>query len=112
VANIKPGRVGGLSEARRMHDHCVAARIPAWVGGLLETGIGRAASLALASLPGFTLPGDLSASARYYEQDLVEPALTLNDDGTIHVPQGVGLGVTVDEARLDAVTLRRVDLTV
>jgi O-succinylbenzoate synthase len=108
VINIKPGRVGGLSAARRIHDLCHAAGIPVWCGGMLETGIGRAANLALAALSGFTLPGDLSASSRYYTEDLVEPPFTLNADGTMDVPTGAGLGVVVDEARVDAATLRRV----
>lgn len=107
VVNVKPGRVGGLSAARRIHDLCLAADIPVWCGGMLETGIGRAVNLALASLPGFTLPGDLSASSRYYAADLVGPPFTLNADGTMDVPTGPGLGVVVDEARVAAATLRR-----
>jgi O-succinylbenzoate synthase len=107
VINIKVPRVGGLSEARRIHDLCQAWGVPVWCGGMLETGIGRAANLAIASLPGFSLPGDISASARYYEADLVDPPFTLNPDSTITVPTAPGLGVTVNQARLDAATLRR-----
>ncbi len=106
IINIKPGRVGGLLEAQRIHDLCHAQGIPVWCGGMLETGIGRAANVALASLPGFTLPGDLSASDRYYEEDLIDPPFVLNSDGTLTVPNGPGLGVTVDRRKVDRVTLR------
>jgi len=107
VINIKPARVGGLAEARAIHDLCRARGIPVWCGGMLETGIGRAANLALASLPGFTLPGDISASARYYARDIAEPTFTLNADSTIDVPTGPGLGVHVLVDELDRVTVRR-----
>lgn len=102
VVNIKAGRVGGYLEARRVHDVCQAAGVPVWCGGMLETGLGRAANLALASLPGFTLPGDLSASARYYDPDLTEP-FTLHD-GRLAVPTGPGLGVAPRPDVLAAVT--------
>lgn len=91
VVNVKPGRVGGYLEATRIHDVCVAAGVPAWVGGMLETGLGRAANVALAALPGFTLPGDLSASGRWYEEDLTEPFEL--EDGYLRVPTGLGIGV-------------------
>ncbi|MCU1428020.1 MAG: menC [Actinomycetia bacterium] len=91
VVNIKAPRVGGVLEARRIHDLCVAADVPVWCGGMLETGIGRALNVALAALPGFTLPGDLSASDRYYERDLTEPFVL--DDGCLNVPTGAGIGV-------------------
>ena len=91
VINIKPGRVGGLLEAVRLHDFCVDNGIPAWCGGMLESGIGRAANLALAALPGFTLVGDLSASSRYYNQDITPPFEL--DNGHIAVPTGPGIGV-------------------
>jgi O-succinylbenzoate synthase len=107
VINIKVGRVGGLLEAKHIHDLCYKHNIPVWCGGMLETGIGRAANVALAALPGFTLPGDISASARYYAEDLVEPPFGLNADSTISVPTGPGLGVQVVTNRLQAVTLRR-----
>lgn len=100
VINIKPGRVGGLSQALAIHELCQSAGIPVWCGGMLETNIGRASNLALASLPGFTLPGDISASARYYRQDVTRETFTLNPDSTITVPTAPGLGVTVDEARV------------
>ena len=106
VINIKPARVGGLTEAVLIHDLCLARGIPVWCGGMLETGIGRASNLALASLPGFSLPGDLSASDRYYAEDLAEPRFTLNSDSTIDVPTGAGLGVEVDKRALERVTLR------
>jgi O-succinylbenzoate synthase len=91
VVNIKPGRVGGYLEARRIHDVCVANGIPVWCGGMLETGVGRAANAALASLPGFTLPGDTSASSRYYSQDITAPFVL--EDGHLTVPTGPGIGV-------------------
>jgi o-succinylbenzoate synthase len=90
VVNVKPGRVGGFLEARRVHDVCHAAGAPVWCGGMLETGIGRAANLALAALPGFTLPGDTSASRRYYNVDITDPFALV--DSTIEVPQGPGIG--------------------
>jgi O-succinylbenzoate synthase len=92
VVNIKAGRVGGYLEARRVHDACAALDVPVWCGGMLETGLGRAANVALAGLPGFTLPGDTSASGRYYEEDLTEPFVL--KDGRLAVPDGPGLGVT------------------
>ncbi|MFD9907195.1 o-succinylbenzoate synthase [Streptomyces sp. NPDC059063] len=91
VVNIKPGRVGGYLEARRIHDVCAAHGVPVWCGGMLETGLGRAANVALAALPGFTVPGDTSASDRYYRADITEP-FTL-DDGHLPVPTGPGIGV-------------------
>ena len=110
VINIKPGRVGGLSEAVAIHDLCLARDVPVWCGGMLETGVGRAGNLALASLPGFTLPGDISATDRYYAQDITLERFTLNADSTIDVPTGPGLGVTVDEAALARFTLSRLEL--
>ena len=106
IVNIKPGRVGGYLESRRIHDACAERGIPVWCGGMLETGIGRAANLALAALPNFTLPNDTSASARYYRRDLTE-AFALKD-GHISVPRGPGIGVEVDLDMLqDAMTSRR-----
>jgi o-succinylbenzoate synthase len=92
IVNVKAGRVGGYLEARRVHDVCAALDVPVWCGGMLETGLGRAANVALAGLPNFTLPGDTSASGRYYEEDITEP-FVLND-GRLAVPTGPGLGVT------------------
>jgi O-succinylbenzoate synthase len=107
VINIKPGRVGGLSEAKAIHNLCFESNVPVWCGGMLETGIGRASNLAIASLPGFTMPGDISASERYYAEDIAEPTFMLNPDSTIDVPKDPGLGVTVIQERLEGVTLRR-----
>ena len=104
IVNVKAGRVGGYLEARRVHDVCVAAGVPVWCGGMLETGLGRAANVALAALPGFTLPGDTSASGRYYHRDITEP-FTL-DDGQLAVPTGPGLGVGIVQDALDEVTTR------
>jgi O-succinylbenzoate synthase len=105
VINIKAGRVGGLTEALAIHDLCLAQKVPVWCGGMLETGVGRAANLALASLPGFTLPGDISASDRYYMEDITHQRFVLNSDSTIDVPQGNGLGVTIDETARQHATL-------
>jgi O-succinylbenzoate synthase len=102
VVNIKAGRVGGYLEAKRIHDVCVAAGVPAWCGGMLETGLGRAANLALAALPGFTLPGDISASDRYWSRDLTEPIVL--ERGRIRVPDRPGLGVDVDPVALERCT--------
>jgi O-succinylbenzoate synthase len=102
IVNIKAGRVGGYLEARRVHDVCRANGIAVWCGGMLETGIGRAANVALAALPGFTLPGDTSASDRYYKQDVTAPFVL--DNGHVRVPTGPGLGVDVDRAFLTEIT--------
>ena len=111
IINIKPARVGGLSQGIAIHDYCRARNVPVWCGGMLETGIGRASNLALASLPGFVLPGDISASERYYHRDITNERFVLNDDSTIDVPKGNGLGVTIDEGafrqfRLAEITLK------
>jgi o-succinylbenzoate synthase len=103
IINIKPGRVGGYLEARRIHDLCRDRDIPAWCGGMLETGIGRSANAALASLPGFTLPGDISAADRFYARDIVTQPVTLVD-GCVLVPTTAGLGSEVDPEILDSVT--------
>jgi O-succinylbenzoate synthase len=102
IINIKPGRVGGYLEAMRIHDLCAKHSIPVWMGGMLETGLGRAGNVAMAAMPNFTLPGDTSASDRYYDHDITEPFVL--HDGRLRVPTGPGLGVRIDEARLDAVT--------
>ncbi len=104
IINIKAGRVGGLNEARLIHDLCFRQDVPVWCGGMLETGVGRASNLALASLPGFTLPGDISATERYYFEDITDQTFALNPDSTIDVPDGPGLGVTINKAALDKVT--------
>ena len=105
IFNIKQGRVGGVPEARRVHDVAVGAALPVWCGGMLETGIGRAQNLALVAMPGFTLPGDTSASARYFPDDLTEP-FEMASDGTMAVPTGAGIGVAPRQDRLKACTRR------
>ena len=105
IVNVKQGRVGGVLEARRTHDVAAAAGVPVWCGGMLETGIGRATNLALAAMPNFRLPGDTSASRRYFAEDLTEP-FELEGDGTMRVPDGPGIGVDPDPGRLEAVTRR------
>lgn len=105
IINIKAGRVGGLTQALAIHDLCLARNVPVWCGGMLETGLGRASNLALAALPGFTLPGDISASDRYYEEDITRERFTLNPDSTINVPSSPGLGVQIDPAALRRATL-------
>jgi len=97
IINIKAGRVGGLSEAIAIHDICLKMEIPNWCGGMLETGIGRASNLALASLPNFKYPADISATNRYYKQDITNEYFVLNPDSTINVPEGNGLGVSINE---------------
>lgn len=104
IVNIKPGRVGGYLEARKIHDVCAANDVPVWCGGMLETGVGRAANVALAALPGFTLPGDTSGSDRYYRTDITDPFVI--EDGTLAVPEGPGIGVTPNASALEAVTTR------
>lgn len=111
VINIKAGRVGGLTNAQAIHDLCYAQGIPVWCGGMLETGVGRAANLALAALPGFTLPGDISATDRYYAEDITEQRFQLNLDSTIDVPSSPGLGVTIDRSALARVTLEQLTLS-
>ena len=100
--NIKPGRVGGYLEAVRVHDVCAAHAVPVWCGGMLETGIGRAANVALAALPNFTLPGDTSASDRYYARDITRPFVL--EDGHVRVPIGPGIGVEPDPDALAEAT--------
>jgi O-succinylbenzoate synthase len=106
IVNIKAGRVAGLAAAKAIHDYCLEQRIPVWCGGMLETGIGRAYNVALASLPNFSIPGDTSPSARYWERDIVEPEWTMDEQGEIAVPTAPGLGVEVDRDRIQALTVR------
>jgi O-succinylbenzoate synthase len=110
IINIKPARVAGLSQGIMIHDYCRAQNVPVWCGGMLETGVGRASNLAIASLPGFILPGDISASDRYYQRDITNERFVLNDDSTINVPNGHGLGVTIDEGALKQFTLAEITL--
>lgn len=106
IINIKVGRVGGVIEARKIHDFCEGQGIPVWCGGMLESGIGRAHNLHLASLPNFKYPHDLSASKRYYREDLIEPPVELTGRGTILVPDAAGIGVFPQEDRIRKATLR------
>ena len=107
IINIKPGRVGGFTSAVAIHDLAQKHGIPVWCGGMLESGIGRAYNVALASLPNFTLPGDLSPSSRYWDQDIVVPEWTMSQDGMVNVPFDVtGIGVQVDLDRIDKLTTR------
>ncbi|MFB0560540.1 MAG: o-succinylbenzoate synthase [Candidatus Lokiarchaeia archaeon] len=107
IINIKVGRVGGLRKAQRIHDHCQEKDVPVWCGGMLETGIGRAINVAIASLPNYQLPNDISASNRYFSEDIVDPPFQLNRDGTITVPQKPGIGVEVLEELLEKTTKRK-----
>ena len=109
VINIKAGRLGGLSQAVMVHDLCKAVSMPVWCGGMLETGIGRASNVALATLPNFILPGDISASDRYYARDITNECFALNSDSTIDVPRGAGLGMTINEDALKKFSLNRLD---
>lgn len=107
IINIKPGRVGGYTESIKIHDYCASMNIPVWHGGMLESGIGRAGNVALASLPNFTLPSDLSPNRKYYTEDIVETLFELNPDGTITVPTGPGIGVEVNLKALEKYTVRK-----
>jgi O-succinylbenzoate synthase len=107
IINIKPGRVGGFTSSRRIHDVAGQHGIPVWCGGMLESGVGRAYNVALASLPNFLLPGDLSPSARYWERDIVVPEWTMSAQGFVQVPRDTtGIGVRVDVGRIDDLTVR------
>lgn len=110
IINIKPGRVGGHGPSIHLHDLCAARGIPVWHGGMLESGIGRAHNIHLASLPNFSLPGDIAASRRYFAPDLIEPGIDVSPNGTVEVPTGPGIGVNVDWARIDAATVERCEL--
>jgi O-succinylbenzoate synthase len=107
IINVKLGRVGGFSSARQVHDVCRAQNVPVWCGGMLESGIGRAHNIALSTLPGFTLPGDVSASQRYWTQDIIDPEVTVSPQGTIRVPQTPGLGYVPNLERIEKVTVRK-----
>ncbi|MBU1113951.1 MAG: o-succinylbenzoate synthase [Bacteroidetes bacterium] len=105
IINIKPGRVGGYTESKKIHDYCQSNNIPVWHGGMLESGIGRAGNIALASLPNFILPGDISASKKYYKHDIIDPSFDINKDSTMNVPKGPGIGVEVIQSQLDVITI-------
>jgi O-succinylbenzoate synthase len=110
VINIKPGRVGGHMQSIRMHDIAVAHNAPVWHGGMLESGIGRAHNIHLSTLPGFTLPGDVAASRRYFAPDLIDPEIDVRPDGTIAVPRGPGIGVNIMSDRVASATVERSEL--
>jgi len=110
IINIKPGRVGGHQASIELHDLCAAHGIPVWHGGMLESGIGRAHNIHLASLPNFSLPGDIAASKRYYQPDLIDPEIDIARDGTIEVPKGPGIGVNIVRERIEKATLRHLSL--
>jgi O-succinylbenzoate synthase len=107
IINIKVGRVGGIVESIKIHDHCQEKGIPVWCGGMLESGIGRAHNLHLATLPNFQLPNDLSASKRYYREDLIEPAVDITPQGMVKVPNEPGIGVSPQEDRIEKATLKK-----
>ena len=112
IINLKPGRVGGFTQANAIHDFCRHNAMPVWCGGMLESGIGRAYNVALASLPNFTLPGDVSPSARYWERDIVTPEWTMDAEGMVAVPrERPGIGVDVDRDRVENLTMRTTTVT-
>lgn len=112
IVNIKPGRVAGFTASKAIHDLCEANDIPVWCGGMLESGIGRAYNVALASLPNFTIPGDVSPSGRYWARDIVSPEWTMYGDGWVDVPEGPGLGVEIDRERIEALTVQEETLRI
>jgi O-succinylbenzoate synthase len=107
IINIKLGRVGGFAEAKRVHDVCQANSIPVWCGGMLESGIGRAHNIALSTLPNFVLPGDVSASKRYWKRDIVVPPVEVSASGTIAVTPGPGFGYEIDRDFLETLIIRQ-----
>ncbi len=107
IINIKLGRVGGYAVSKRIHDLCQQEGIPVWCGGMLESGIGRAHNIALSTLPNFTLPGDVTASSRYWQEDIIEPEVTVSSRGTIRVPTGAGIGFEPRRDRIEKITVRK-----
>jgi o-succinylbenzoate synthase len=107
IINIKMGRVGGYTVAKRIHDLCEQNGMPVWCGGMLESGIGRAHNIALSTLPNFTLPGDVSASRRYWDEDIIEPEVTVSAQGTIRMPTGPGIGFEPQRDRIEKLTVRK-----
>ena len=110
IINVKLGRVGGHTQAKLIEDVCRNAGIPAWCGGMLEAGIGRAHNIAMSTLPGFTLPGDVSASKRYWHEDIIEPEVVVSDNGTIRAPEKPGLGFEVKRDRIDKLMVKRTSI--
>ncbi len=111
IVNIKLGRVGGFGAAKKIHDLCMAAGVPVWCGGMLESGIGRAHNIALATLPNFVLPGDVSASKRYWKRDIISPPVDITDSGTIELTDKPGFGYDLDTEYLESLVVRREVLT-
>jgi o-succinylbenzoate synthase len=107
IINIKLGRVGGFAEARKVHDVAQAAGIPVWCGGMLEAGIGRAHNVAMSTLPNFVLPGDVSASKRYWTRDIIHPPVEVSPQGTIAVRDGAGFGYDLDQDFIRSITMRQ-----
>ena len=107
IINIKLGRVGGHSEAKAIQSFAEKNGVPVWCGGMLESGIGRSHNIAMSTLPGFTLPGDVSASARYWEEDIIEPPVTVSSEGTINAPTGPGIGYSVNETKIEELSVRK-----
>ncbi len=112
IINLKLGRVGGFSEAIKIHNYCLEHNIPVWCGGMLEAGIGRSHNIAMSTLPGFILPGDVSASKRYYKEDIIVPPVTVNKDGFIKVPQGPGTGYEPNDEYIERITVRKESFSV
>jgi O-succinylbenzoate synthase len=111
IVNIKVGRVGGFSEARKVHDVCRDNDVPVWCGGMLESGIGRAHNIALSTLPNFRLPGDVSASKRYWKEDIIEPEVEVSPQGTIAVSDQPGTGYRIREDLIERLTVRKETIT-
>jgi O-succinylbenzoate synthase len=107
IINVKLGRVGGHTEARRVERVARENDVPVWCGGMLESGVGRAHNIAMSTLSGFTLPGDVSASSRYWEQDIIEPPVIVSKRGTISVPDDPGIGFAIDFKRIEELTVRK-----
>ena len=110
IINIKLGRVGGYTPAKRIHDLCLSKQIPVWCGGMLESGIGRAHNIALSTLENFSLPGDVTASRRYWVEDVIDPEVLVTPSGTIRVPDGPGIGYTPRIERIESITARKEEL--
>jgi O-succinylbenzoate synthase len=108
IVNLKLGRVGGHAQAKQVEQVCRDQQVPVWCGGMLESGIGRAHNIAMATLEGFTLPGDVSASSRYWHEDIIDPPVTVTSRGTIVAPEKPGLGFEINESRIDSHTIRKV----
>jgi O-succinylbenzoate synthase len=111
IINIKLGRVGGYTPSKQIHDLCAARQIPVWCGGMLEAGVGRAHNIALSTLPNFTLPGDVTASRRYWTEDIIEPEVEVSKQGTIRAPSGPGIGFEPRRDRIEKLTVRKETLT-